>query len=342
MASFNGTASGPGAWPDPDLVTSYGAVGADGAAKCEGAGKLEYCTGSFCDPVQSHAVAQFGLWAVMGAPLLLSFDLTNLDAKQKALYGNPEIVRVNQDKDPATGRGTAGGRRVFGGDFDGNSTQNIWARSLHDGGTTMIFVNNGVPAAKMVCDGACVAEAGLVAGRKYAVRDLHARKDLVPITLGAAGVDAGQVDGDAGSVLLKLSPLAATTTASGGRGGMVAIDWAATPAALALAIPTYLDQVNPSMDRASPMHDVAFRRMDKLGAKLVRYLHWSSSQAPFAELQEGVFNFSKMDEYVLDFMACENAPGSVMNFDAGPCWLHQGADCARLLRDPTGVVRRQH
>ena len=99
---------------------------------------------------------------------------------------------------------------------------------------------------------------------------------------------------------------------------MVAVDWSAPAAATTTAIPTYLDQVNPSMDRASPMHDAAFSRMDKLGAKLVRYLHWSSSQAPFAELEEGKFNFTKMDEYVLDFLACKNAPGSVMNFDAGP------------------------
>ena len=117
----------------------------------------------------------------------------------------------------------------------------------------------------------------------------------------------------------------------------VQVDWAAAPAVTATAIPTYLDQVNPSMDRRSPMHDAAFGRMDKLGAKLVRYLHWSHSQAPFAELQEGVFNFTTMDEYVLDFMACKNAEDAVMNFDAGPCWLHEGADCGKPLRDATGV-----
>ena len=53
-------------------------------------------------------------------------------------------------------------------------------------------------------------------------------------------------------------------------------------------------------------------------------------------MQEGVFNFSLMDEYVLDFMACKNAEGSVMNFDAPPCWLHTGASCENPLRDPSG------
>ena len=160
----------------------------------------------------------------------------------------------------------------------------------------------------------------------------------------------------AAAALLALA-CAAEPTASSTDPAIVAVDWSAPAAATTTAIPTYLtpsgccclprgsltkklrrylDQVNPSMDRASPMHDAAFSRMDKLGAKLVRYLHWSSSQAPFAELEEGVFNFTKMDEYVLDFLACKNAPGSVMNFDAGPCWLHEGADCAKPLRDSTG------
>ena len=53
---------------------------------------------------------------------------------------------------------------------------------------------------------------------------------------------------------------------------VVAVDWSAPPQqASVAAIPTYLDQVNPSMDRTSPMHDAVFSRMDKLGAKLVRY-----------------------------------------------------------------------
>lgn len=52
----------------------------------------------------------------MGAPLLLSFDLTNLDPFQKSLYGNADIIAVNQDQDEH-GRGTPGGRRVSGDNF---------------------------------------------------------------------------------------------------------------------------------------------------------------------------------------------------------------------------------
>eukprot|EP01047_Picozoa_sp_COSAG01_P071741 COSAG01_NODE_11216_length_1980_cov_1.772993_2_plen_397_part_00 len=129
---------------------------------------------------------------------------------------------------------------------------------------------------------------------------------------------------------------------SSSSGTVVTVDWGSprdpsvVPTGTTLAIPTYLDQVNPSMDARSPMHDAAFQRMDKLGAKLVRYLHWSASQAPFPETQEGVFNFTAMDQYVLDFMNCSNALSAVMNFDAGPCWLHLSGDCRKPLRDTSG------
>ena len=122
MASYGGFASFAGAWPDPDLLFGYRGVGpntsSSGGAVCGGAGKLEYCTGSFCDPIVAHSITQFRLWAVLGAPLLLSMDITTLDAVQLATYANPEIIEISQDADES-GRGTHGGRRVSGGDLVG-------------------------------------------------------------------------------------------------------------------------------------------------------------------------------------------------------------------------------
>ena len=84
---------------------------------------------------------------------------------------------------------------------------NIWARSLHDGSTALFFVNNGDAALKMVCDAGCLAAAGLEKGKRYAVRDLFARADLAPVTLGAAGLASpNDVPGDAGSAFIKLTP----------------------------------------------------------------------------------------------------------------------------------------
>ena len=53
----------------------------------------------------------------------------------------------------------------------------------------------------------------------------------------------------------------------------VDVNWASTGVTTA-AIPTYLDQVNPGMSRASKLHDAVFARIAELGADRVRYLHW--------------------------------------------------------------------
>jgi hypothetical protein len=98
MAAYQGNFSRSGSWPDPDLVYSFLPVGPAGTnTVCKGAGVLEYCTGSFCDPVRSHSVTQFALWAIMGAPLLLSFDVRAVSADDLAhVYGNPEIIAISQ------------------------------------------------------------------------------------------------------------------------------------------------------------------------------------------------------------------------------------------------------
>lgn len=133
MASYNGSYSHAGSWPDPDLVFSAKPVGGDNEPTCKGAGKLAYCTGSFCDPGPNNAEAQLALWSILGAPLLYSFDMQNLmtDPAMKKIYTNPEVIAVNQDAD-ASGRGSMGGRRVHGSDLPeaaeaGGLT--VWVRS---------------------------------------------------------------------------------------------------------------------------------------------------------------------------------------------------------------------
>eukprot|EP00747_Dinoflagellata_sp_TGD_P115597 gnl/TRDRNA2_/TRDRNA2_172196_c0_seq12.p1 gnl/TRDRNA2_/TRDRNA2_172196_c0~~gnl/TRDRNA2_/TRDRNA2_172196_c0_seq12.p1 ORF type:complete len:604 (+),score=49.55 gnl/TRDRNA2_/TRDRNA2_172196_c0_seq12:73-1884(+) len=121
----------------------------------------------------------------------------------------------------------------------------------------------------------------------------------------------------------------------------IGVDWSAPPLQFTEGVPTYLNQVNPSMDRECPIHDAVFKRMCTLGTKMVRYLHWGAPPpgAPFPEMTEGVFNFTHTDEYVLDFMQCPNAEDSVINFDmwGGPKWLHWNNSNDYALRDPTGV-----
>ena len=50
------------------------------------------------------------------------------------------------------------------------------------------------------------------------------------------------------------------------------------------AIPTYLDQVNPgTMAPTSPVRAPVFERIRKLGADLVRYLHWDPFSLSYPE-----------------------------------------------------------
>ena len=92
------------------------------------------------------------------------------------------------------------------------SSLNVWARSLHDGSTAVLFINNapdaGAPGQVMHCNAACSTAAGLLAGTTYAVRDLAARSDLAPITVdGTSGfASPSAVPADAGSLLLKFTP----------------------------------------------------------------------------------------------------------------------------------------
>jgi hypothetical protein len=70
--------AGPGHWNDPDILhIGHGAF--DAANPVE---------------VRSH----FSLWAMINAPLLISYDLRNGPASLLAVLGNADVVALNQDK----------------------------------------------------------------------------------------------------------------------------------------------------------------------------------------------------------------------------------------------------
>merc|ERR1711871_1118609 len=47
--------------------------------------------------------AQFFMWAILGAPLILSNDIRHMPAADVALVTNPEVLAVNQDPDCVMG-----------------------------------------------------------------------------------------------------------------------------------------------------------------------------------------------------------------------------------------------
>lgn len=210
MAEVAGQYSQRGSWPDPDLLFSYQPVGdpTKPPVPCQGPGKLEYCTGSFCDPVQVHSRSQFALWAVMGAPLLLSFDLRNLSKYQLETIANPEVIAVSQDPAGLPGLRVAGSN-ITGLDPAGEtSLTNVWARKLADGSRAVLFLNVGPTAVDVTCDAKCFAKMGWSRpgardASGWKVRNLWLRKDAPAISapsLTAKGVPSN------GTALFKLTP----------------------------------------------------------------------------------------------------------------------------------------
>ena len=129
----------------------------------------------------------------------------------------------------------------------------------------------------------------------------------------------------------------------------VTVDWATT-LRRTNAVPTYLDQVNSAAyDRSSPIHDQAYQRINEMGADKVRYLHWDANgmtqgieSPPQGPENVSVWDFSRVDPYVIDFMNASKGHDAVVNFAAPPDWYSDPCPnpptCTNAgYLDPTGI-----
>ena len=162
VASYNG----PGGWSDPDLLV----------------GPEVYIGGQ----TDAQARAQFTMWSLFPANLLISQNVLAWTPYALETYSNEELVAINQDPlgSPA--------KRIVGGDltFPCHSTHaapcnstNVWGRELSGGKFALGFVNNADSAAKITCDGSCFDALNIsssVAALK--VRDLWAHADVATLT----------------------------------------------------------------------------------------------------------------------------------------------------------------
>jgi len=115
------------------------------------------------------------VYAVLGAPLILSFDLTKGDKFTMDLVTNPEILAVNQDKDC-----------VQGTNVKSFTAADVWIKPLSDNTFAVVLLNKDPTNAKDIevqlgtLDDDSESEDFFPAGpwKKVMVRDLYARKDL--------------------------------------------------------------------------------------------------------------------------------------------------------------------
>ncbi|NJC34127.1 hypothetical protein GGR88_001601 [Sphingomonas jejuensis] len=102
--------AGPGAWNDPDMLF----VG----------------TGDFDDRHLTQARSHFSLWAMLNAPLIIGYDLRRMTPALRAVFGNAELVALNQD--------AAGNQAVLA--YDSDQVQGF-VKMLADGSKAVALFN---------------------------------------------------------------------------------------------------------------------------------------------------------------------------------------------------------
>lgn len=148
--------TGPGGWNDPCLLLSS-----------------QWGGQRVMTELQTRA--QFSMWAVMAAPLLISGDIVHMSEATLETYSNAEVIRVSQDP-------------------------------LGKGG----FLNTGPSLADVTCDSDCFHKLGNIpAGSQFSARDLWAPWRTIPdIT---DGFQATGLAPDGGHLMLVLTPKTAET-----------------------------------------------------------------------------------------------------------------------------------
>eukprot|EP01059_Diplonema_ambulator_P015467 TRINITY_DN2660_c0_g1_i1.p1 TRINITY_DN2660_c0_g1~~TRINITY_DN2660_c0_g1_i1.p1 ORF type:complete len:406 (+),score=110.72 TRINITY_DN2660_c0_g1_i1:128-1219(+) len=138
--------SAPGGWNDPCLLLSIDATGAE-----------------VVTPLQSRA--QFSMWAVMTAPLLISGSVLKMTPYTLQTYTNKDVIAVNQDP---LGHG---GIRVAGDDLPTSPT-NVWGKTLTNNRVAMVFLNVGSVEATVTCPQSCLAQLNITSLSQKTVKDL--------------------------------------------------------------------------------------------------------------------------------------------------------------------------
>ena len=132
------TAAGPGHWNDPDYL------------------------GPELGMTSAQSRAQFSMWAIVAAPLILGSDPRALSPATIAMLENREVIAVDQD--PMGIQGT-----VVGQDGSGQ----VWSKPLAGGAAAVALLNRGSVPLRITTTASTV---GLAAAASYTVRDLWAHR----------------------------------------------------------------------------------------------------------------------------------------------------------------------
>ncbi len=113
--------AGPGGWNDPDMLV----VGHLGWGDHPRPTRL----------TQAEQMTHIGMWSLLGAPLIIGCDLTQIDGFTSDLLMNHDVIEVDQDP-----LGKVATLRAKHGDIE------IWTRPLFDGSQAVGIFNRGPEA----------------------------------------------------------------------------------------------------------------------------------------------------------------------------------------------------
>jgi len=162
--------AGPGHWNDPDALMV-------------GDFSLSY----------DEAKAQFGMWAMWAAPLLMANDVRSLDPSFTAILLNKEVIAINQD--PLGHQGT-----MVTASSSTSAVYTVWKKILANGTLAVALLNRSDYGEPQPIT-ALWSELGLPTNSTAMVRDLFAQQNL--------GIFSGNFTTDVnphGIVLVKVSP----------------------------------------------------------------------------------------------------------------------------------------
>jgi alpha-galactosidase len=131
-------AAGPGHWNDPDyLGPELGMTGAE-------------------------AQAQFTMWSMVAAPLIIGNDIRSMSAATQAMLTNPEVIAVDQDS-----LGLQGTRIAQEGNGD------VWVKPLANGDRAVALLNRGTSPLTITTSTDAL---GLAHASSYTLNDLWAHQ----------------------------------------------------------------------------------------------------------------------------------------------------------------------
>jgi alpha-galactosidase len=184
--------AGPGHWNNPGLLIS---------TKLNGDGSYSRRTS------ETQTRAQFSLFCVVAAPLLISGSVAQMSPTDLATYTNREAIAISQDPLGAQGVRLVGGPLVDTHTANPIGAINVWGRRLASGGLTLVFLNTGGQPTDVVCNASCLT-GYFAAGDTVSVRDIWANTTR-QVRLTATGITAHNVSGGGGCMLVTLTKIAA-------------------------------------------------------------------------------------------------------------------------------------